>query len=280
MISHASLNIDALRRYDEVQAAFLNPRTGSTLEARDAVPKDGDPREAWETLAARGLIPADWIDHPRRAFAVDARRAVAAGLATDVTPTVRIHGQGPAVLLASPPDPLVTFVLGRDAVGVATAEDLARELVARLAPFASAGTPQPDRVAWSIVMSTPSSLPLTDRTGLGRLPVASALVSDATRASRFDLGRYKNLVRRGDLNRIHDIIARPVIDDIRWRAAVAEGLAFGTHGAVPKSVAGRSFRDVASPFDALIELWRTGYAVQRVTAEAIFLIARYPSWDG
>lgn len=161
MISHASLSIDALRRYDEVQSTFLNPRTGSTLEARAAVPKDGDPREAWETLAARGLIPADWIDHPRRAFVIDARRAVAAGLATVATPTVRVPGQGPAVLLSSPPDPLVAFAIGRDAAGVATAEDLARELVARLAPFAPKGSPQPDRVAWSLVMSTPSSLSLS-----------------------------------------------------------------------------------------------------------------------
>lgn len=88
-------------------------------------------------------------------------------------------------------------------------------------------------------------------------------------------------MRPGDLNRVHDVIARPVLDDIRWRAAITERITFPpTAQGAPKAVAGRSFGEVPSPFDALVELWRTGYAVQRVTTEAVFLIARYPLSDG
>lgn len=281
MVSHPLLLRDALERYDAVQSSFLQPRTGATVEARAAVPRDGDARESWERLASRGLIPADWIDHPRRAFVVDARRAVATGLATDATPTVRVPGQGPAVLLASPPDPVVAFVIGRDAVGVATAEDLARELVARLAPFAPRGAPRPDRVAWTVIHHDPKTFPRSERTGLSGVTVASNLVARATGARPSDVARYTALAQPGDLRGLREIIARPVLDELRWRAASAEGLTLptATQGA-PAAVAGRGFRDVASPFDALVELWRTGYAVERVTAEAIFLVARYPLWDG
>lgn len=37
-------------------------------EAREAIEGIDDPQEAWETLAARGFLPADWCDNDARQF--------------------------------------------------------------------------------------------------------------------------------------------------------------------------------------------------------------------
>jgi hypothetical protein len=64
-------------------AASLSALTGWAVRAEDleqrrravralSAPTSGmvvDDREAWELLAVRGLIPLDWVEHPRRRFA-------------------------------------------------------------------------------------------------------------------------------------------------------------------------------------------------------------------
>ncbi len=87
-----------------------------------------DPGEAWEALAARGLIPAAWVDDPARRF---------------------IDGPGARDVLASQPtDVLAAVALAADAGGIARAEALAVELTARLAVW---GSPRPRRVAWRVL---------------------------------------------------------------------------------------------------------------------------------
>lgn len=278
MLSHTLLSLDALQRFNEVGPDFLRPPPSATSrDAADAAAREPETREAWERLAARGLIPLDWIDHPRRGFVMDARVAVTRGLATAATPTIRVPGEGRAVVLSSPPDPLVTFALGRDAAGVATAEDLAREYLARLAPFAPPGSPAPDRVLWSALPASGlAPLPPSGRPGVAGATVASELVARAIGARAYDLAQFTSLAREADRWRVHEIIARPILDATRWRAAAAEGLAVPPPSGpgAPHSVEGRSFAEVASPFEALVALWRTGYAIRRVTPDGILMVAR------
>jgi len=47
---------------------ILRPDQPRLTEAQAAVEGLTDPREAWEVLATRGVIPADWIDAPNRRF--------------------------------------------------------------------------------------------------------------------------------------------------------------------------------------------------------------------
>lgn len=81
--------------------------------------------EAWETLAARGWIPMEWVGD-------DARRFVTSFGTHDVAPSTRDEAAA----------------LAADVDGVRRAEDLARELLSRMRPF---GLAQPPRVAWRVV---------------------------------------------------------------------------------------------------------------------------------
>lgn len=49
-------------------ARILRPARPGLAAARAAVAGITDPREAWEALAARGIIPLEWVEDPRRDF--------------------------------------------------------------------------------------------------------------------------------------------------------------------------------------------------------------------
>lgn len=83
----------------------------------------GDPQSVWEALAARGVIPAGWLDEGRRAF-------VAAG----------------GALTATPPSTEAAVALASDPEGVAEAEALALEAAALLRP----GAAPPRVMAWRL----------------------------------------------------------------------------------------------------------------------------------
>lgn len=89
-------------------------------EAREAVCGIEHPREAWEALAARGLVPESWVDDPRRWFVCSADEWLAHG-------SLAAPREGP---LASPHPPSTgaCVALAADPRGVATAETLAHEV--------------------------------------------------------------------------------------------------------------------------------------------------------
>src|SRR5262245_43625586 len=58
---------------------IFHPEQPRVVEARDAVADLEDPREAWEALASRGVIPDDWVQQPLRGFARDVLCSECAG---------------------------------------------------------------------------------------------------------------------------------------------------------------------------------------------------------
>jgi hypothetical protein len=106
-------------------ARVLRPDRPRLSAARAALEGLTDPRVAWEVLAAREVIPADWVGAPQRTF---------------------VHGTPPAILIDEDSfhiDPWVphacwreldhparvqhALALGADPAGLLTAETLARE---------------------------------------------------------------------------------------------------------------------------------------------------------
>lgn len=94
-----------------------------------------DPREAWEALAARGLIDASWVHDPRRWFACTADEWIAQG--GHASPA-----QGPLATM-HPPTLRACAAIVADPASIVTAEALARETT-RDAPTAT------DAVYWRI----------------------------------------------------------------------------------------------------------------------------------
>lgn len=91
----------------------------SAAQVLEALAGLSDPREAWETLAARGLLPMHWVEDPRRYFVCTAEEWLELG--GPASPS-----GGP---LASPCPPTVRAcaAFARDLERVLTAEALARE---------------------------------------------------------------------------------------------------------------------------------------------------------
>lgn len=124
-LAHARLNNPRRRRFwdalsvvldvpaDELRANVIDPAVVALPDV-PGKPMQGwpfrelacdGPADAWELLAARGLIPMDWVDDPRRRFLADG---------------------GPGV--PHPPTVLGAVLLASDTAGVLRAEALAREL--------------------------------------------------------------------------------------------------------------------------------------------------------
>lgn len=59
-------------RLTTIAARVLRARAPNIDEARAVANHCADARELWERLAARGVIPSEWIDDPRRQFAATA----------------------------------------------------------------------------------------------------------------------------------------------------------------------------------------------------------------
>lgn len=152
----------------------------------------------------------------------------------------------------------ITFAA--DPEGMLTAEQLAREFSARLRPL---GERAPQRVLWRVVpypeLSASRTRTLAPFASLGR-------------ALRMDLGAL------GDPRRFAGIRDTAALYDLsvaaRWQAlrvssaTISEELARYA-GLDPQT----KFAELANPFEPLLGVWATGYAVEAVTDQAIFLLA-------
>lgn len=98
------------------------PQAQRLTHARAAAEGVHEGRACWETLAARGVIPMDWIGDDNRAFALRTR-------------------DGEARRAMFPPLPAACVAMASDPEGVLAAEALAREISALF------GMPR-ERVCW------------------------------------------------------------------------------------------------------------------------------------
>ncbi len=221
-----------------------------------------DARELWERLAARGVIPSEWIDDPRRQFA-----ATAPGRVMD--------GRGPRPERRDAVSMEAAITLGADAEGVTTAEALAREIVGGLASWRVA---QPDRVRWWVVAdeepqgpqtpSTPSKVsPLFNRSPVMRAyyTLAVAELSRGRRTPKIDRDQINNAaVAARCVFALVDQLATDLEASRQWQIAVEDGWVYN----------GVKFARLSCPFRALLSLWETGYVLVSIEEDAVTLGAR------
>lgn len=241
------------RAWDELAARALRPARANLARIDAALDGVASADEAWEVLAARGLIPLAWARHPARLL----RRF-----------------RDPHV----PPTVSAARLLAADVPGIERAEVLAREVVARLAPW---GVALPDSVRWKFLESDPA-----EARG-HRMPLRAAAVAAHTALDRVDRRAAEALRARGlavpDLLDGDRMVLRLVLDDFIasrvWRAAASRG---GVVPSVrhrrpelvaPRELFGTPFGELPDPFEPALELWRTGYMLGAVDPDAIVLIA-------
>lgn len=187
--------------------------------------------EAWETFVARGIVPEQWVGDPARCFV----------LASPV--------DGREVRLDHPGTASAAVALASDVEGLASAEALAREFLARAAPWRGAA---PFVVAGWKVEGRYDAHRLGAYQPLARihgalLVAAKGAVAASVVAQRRALGRAPpQLVRLAEV-------------DAYWRYAVAEGLRVPALEWLPPDLGGTRFEDLPSPCPPLAELWATGY---------------------
>ncbi len=235
------------------------------------------PRELWERLASRSVLPMDWVGSAAREFREAPTRG--AKVVTMDTP-VTMHS---ALLLAG------------DIDGMVSAEALMREAASALSPW---GAPNPARIRWSTVGEgvrwyedagapvIPSALDdLVERTAdakARRRPFLVALerAADVHYSGSFVAQRLVELhlawrqwcaEDRVVPERLEDW---PATRDSRpsWRPPRAGGGAFG-RGRLDE-LAGRRFRDLIDPTGPLLAVVSLGYAPNSVTAEAATICYR------
>lgn len=231
-------------------ARVLQPDRPRLADARAAMAHVRGLDEVWDVLATRDVIPMDWLDAPRRRFALPcggcngyggyARSHYADTCKTCVGRGFTATGARPATMRAS-----VTFA--SDPGGVATAEALARELLATLAFGAHA----PTTVVWRHVTPERNFGGETFRFALRGLRAA------LHHASHPSGNAYATLERFGG-------------DRYRRRPAAITAEQFDQALATVRTQAGADNRAM---IDRLCDLWRTGYTFDHATTEHIVLLA-------
>jgi hypothetical protein len=276
---------------EALERRMLRPERPRLALARAAVEGLTNPREAWEALATRGLIPDAWVADPSRVFRVARRcaccrgaRRVWSGEGEFATSAECGACSARGVWFADAPQPATVaacVALAGDAAGLATAEALAREFVARAAPRLPAAervvresaagpraavpwaafTSSPARTVWQL--GGPFSRPPRPHPGALLAQAAALALSGRPRAAHEDLPWPG-----GRLSGAPDSAASALADDLTaacwYWVSVREGVA------LPEW---RALRDLADPFDPLLEIWRMGYALDAVSHEAFALIA-------
>jgi hypothetical protein len=103
-------------------AFILAPDRPGLADARSAFDESANASDALSALVARGLIPEDFLDDPRRSFAL----------------TYDTHQ-------TTPPTLAMALALGADPVGIRRAEALAELVLSRVDPWFHCETARPPR---------------------------------------------------------------------------------------------------------------------------------------
>ncbi len=274
----ATRSIASTLRHAELQDRYYRPRRARFDEAAAAAREADTAAEAWESMAARGLIPFDWVPHATRRFVAHAPGAACAPQ-------------------AYPPTRAACVAFASDARNLLAAEELARELAARLAPW---GVRAPPSVVW---VTAGWLLPLSLRAS-GFAPLLDALhgLGEAWATPR--VGRYALRDRSKARVAAREASARERRE--RWAAVrdgphahpaavisadLARALALWEFARdehlhvsrlatfprrLPQALAGVRVASLPSPFEPLVALYELGYGLGPVTPEALHLVAVEP----
>lgn len=244
------------------------PQRVGALAVAGLYPDDGGDA-VLEALAARELVPAAWLDDGGERFGASPSREVVLALACD-----------PA--------------------GVARAEALALECATRCRPW---GARPVTAVRWRLVDDAAKQAPAA-----GDLPASieariaeevfghwveddkRRIVRSVERAARSVSGRRSDdhsvgspavvegdppwRARVWDRGAPGDSFLRNLVAQQVWRLFAERklGVAKTPRGA-PEKIKGRPYAEMPSPFEALVELWSTGYYATKLDAAVIELCA-------
>ncbi len=260
------------RDAQQLGSRLLRPRRARLKEARTALAGVTEPREAWEALASREIVPLSWVGASERTFR---------------NGWMRMY----------PPTVEAALMLGSDAEGVLTAEALVRECAARLAELGYPTTPAAPVQWWMVPPSRNTRALQVDGVWweLGRFARASVnqLVwlknvppEDRTSTALFrgaSEGRTLVDPRRGPspgaevVGHFVDAAMRSLWSARAWYLAARDGIllparrAWGDEAPPARDAsvegvtrdgawAGRAIGEAPDPFDPLLRLWATGYA--------------------
>lgn len=246
-----------------------------------------DPAEAWEALVAADVLPRDAAAHPARRFASElgprclphcaprpgggARHSYRCPHFGEFDPATQRDTHARASL-AHPATGHGVVVFAGAWGAVVTAEALARELCARLAPW---GCPQPPSVLWRVVDVrtwewTPPAALLDARRDLSGTGLATGREQEdrlfvALRA------RQRFVVSTAGW------IASFAAAATAWDAMLADGDVFRRRpsgdrlGPRPPGGLQWRVRDLGNPFGALRDIWATGAALEAIDPDAVTL---------
>lgn len=246
--------------YTGLGARVFRPSRPRWDEALAATRKARTAQEAWETLAARALLPMAMVDDPARRFGkmVRCRHCTAwRWLGRPVHASrwpwcKRCFGWAeavePASLRAHPPNVLACAAFAADPEGVAKAEALAREMVARRVPW---GAPPTDVVVWHAIAPERYRGSTVQPDALRKVLSRGGVAHDEYRALG---GRVGEVLGGGN---VQIYVSACGVDHTRWCAAVAEER---------PEVAAR-----LDPFEPERALWATGYGLVGARAEGVVL---------
>ncbi|WP_394828110.1 hypothetical protein [Pendulispora albinea] len=272
------------RHFESIRERLLNPQRVALQEAMAAVRGLRDPAAVWAALASHGVIPASWLDDPRRHFRLARRSRVKARC----TRRLNEHSTCTPSSVGTYPDCAEDAVaIASDAQGVEAAEALAREAMIRLEPWSRDPQPRGSDVVWQLVTASadasvpgdamflafdvyativahaerhgfaPSAAPRGILTARGRSWVAwyaaqgcaawQALVDQRARIGDFDRAPFRASARR------YSYPLQPV--------------------ALGERLSGQRFADRDNPFEPLFDVHALGYAMAAMSHDAIALRA-------
>lgn len=244
---------DALR----VGARVVEDVTKGTVFPDEVIrvgfPKDRARRvaeETWESLATDGVIPQAWVGDPGRVFGAGERRGVS---------------EAPAELA-------MALALAADVPGVLRAEQLAREVMNRLGPWCAW---RPWSVLWRLVDPLRWTAPHGTQAGVFQRLAQGATVA-LHRAGDPHRGIASGHLRTLKRSRHGAAAFWDLHRASLWQYTSKRGLRLPALHVVPEGLQGSYFHEVPDPFEPLVHLWSTGYALERISAEHLVLIAPRP----
>jgi hypothetical protein len=245
-----------------------------------------DYRELREHLLApmRTGKPVDLTDDPDRRFRRPVKCDECGGTGEIVAvfdgyeafgcPSCESTGTPPAAPADPEPAEAHRAALG-DCPAFALAEQHAHDAAARLAPW---GITPPTRVVWRVghVRSATVGSPFRDlfpnSSTLNALfgPLHARWSRELAGCDRdLGLGDWGTDPDR-ELGEVRTVAQR----HLRWETAAAAGLRFPAD--MPAAVADRAVADLPNPYGPVLDVWRTGFALETVTRDEIRLYAPRP----
>jgi hypothetical protein len=221
-------------------------------------------RELWERFISRGLLPASWAEEPGRLFGGCNKKLLRS-------------------LSSVPLDVMTALCVAANAEGIQRAEQLAFEVISRLQRWYD--TPTPERLVWVFSGAVdPAGWSQTGRPLLEK-GFDFLLPEDAAESKLFHARRLTSLYKKLEAEatphwwlpywRVKADVTRAYFWEQRMAAGgVAPSVAPKGKPLMSPGVLKKPLRDVKNPFEPLLDLWETGYALADFDKKQMILVGK------